>query len=186
MTKKILILLIFFNTNITILFASTKENIILNFKRIENISFKFKQTINEKTEEGNCIIEYPKKINCKYDNKRKKIMISNGRTLIIKDDIKNYYRYPLKKTPLDIILDKNLLIKKISNLNGKVINEKYYNFSLNNNNNIINIFFDNDTYDLIGWQTEDIYQNLVITFIYNIEKNKKIDQTLFKLPKQLN
>jgi hypothetical protein len=35
----------------------------------------------------------------------------------------------------------------------------------------------------MGWQTEDIYQNLVITFIYNIEKNKNIDQKFFRLPK---
>ena len=34
----------------------------------------------------------------------------------------------------------------------------------------------------MGWQTEDIYQNLVITFVYNIEKNKNIDQKFFKLP----
>ena len=182
MIKKILILLIVFNTNITILLASTKENIILNFKKIENISFKFKQTINEKTEEGNCIIQYPKKINCKYNNKREKIMISNGKTLIIKD-IRNYYRYPLKRTLLDIILDKNLLIKQMSNLNGKLIDEKYYNFFLNNNNNKINIFFDKNTYDLTGWQTEDIYQNLVVTFIYNIKVNKKIDEKIFRLPK---
>ena len=186
MIKKILILLIIFNINITVLFASTKENIILNFKKIENITFKFKQTINEKTEEGHCVIEYPKKINCKYNNKKKKIMVSNGKTLIITDNIKYYYRYSLRSTPLNIILDKNQLIKQISNLNGKIIDKKYYNFALNSANDKINIFFDKNTYDLIGWQTEDIYQNLVITFIHSIEKNKKIDQKLFKLPKLLN
>jgi outer membrane lipoprotein-sorting protein len=69
------------------------------------------------------------------------------------------------------------------NLNGKLIDDKYYNFSIINNDNKINIFFDNKSYDLMGWQTEDIYQNLVITYIYNIEKNKKIDDKLFKLPK---
>ena len=69
------------------------------------------------------------------------------------------------------------------NLNGKLIDDKYYNFSIKKNDNNINIFFDKKSYDLIGWQTEDIYQNLVITFIYNIEKNKKIDEKLFKLPK---
>ena len=69
------------------------------------------------------------------------------------------------------------------NLYSKLIDDKYYNFSIKNNNNKINIFFDKKSYDLIGWQTEDIYQNLVITFIYNIEKNKKIDEKLFKLPK---
>ena len=184
MTKKILILLVIFNTNITILLASTKENIILNFKKIQNISFKFKQTIGEKTEEGDCIIQYPKKIYCIYNNLKKKIIVSNGKTLVIKNQNNNqYYRYSLKRTPFNLILNKNLLIKEMLNLNGKLIDDKYYNFSIKKNDNKINIFFDKKSYDLIGWQTEDIYQNLVITFIYNIEKNKKIDEKLFKLPK---
>ena len=37
--------------------ASIKSQIIKNFKRIDNISFNFKQTIGEKKEEGNCIIK---------------------------------------------------------------------------------------------------------------------------------
>jgi len=182
--KKILILLIIFILNTTNLFASTKEKIILNFQKIQNISFKFKQTIGEKTEEGNCIIQYPKKIYCIYNNYKKKIIISNGKTLVIKNQNNNqYYRYSLKRTPLNLILNKDLLIEKILDLNGKLIDDKYYNFSIKKNDNNINIFFDKKSYDLIGWQTEDIYQNLVITFIYNIEKNKKIDEKLFKLPK---
>ena len=183
MIKKILILLIIFILNTTNLFASTKEKIILNFQKIQNISFKFKQTIGEKTEEGNCIIQYPKKIYCIYNNYKKKIIISNGKTLVIKNQNNNqYYRYSLKRTPLNLILNKDLLIEKILDLNGKLIDDKYYNFSIKKNDNKINIFFDKKSYDLIGWQTEDIYQNLVITFIYNIEKNKKIDEKLFKLP----
>jgi len=67
-------------------------------------------------------------------------------------------------------------------LEGKLIDNKYYNFSLNNKDNKINIFFDRNSYDLIGWQTEDIYQNLVITFIYNLKKNEKINQKYFRLP----
>ena len=184
MIKKILILLIIFILNTTNLFASTKEKIILNFQKIQNISFKFKQTIGEKTEEGNCIIQYPKKIYCIYNNYKKKIIISNGKTLVIKNQNNNqYYRYSLKRTPLNLILNKDLLIEKILDLNGKLIDDKYYNFSIKKNDNKINIFFDKKSYDLMGWQTEDIYQNLVITFIYNIEKNKKIDEKLFKLPK---
>ena len=184
MIKKILILLIIFILNTTNLFASTKEKIILNFQKIQNISFKFKQTIGEKTEEGNCIIQYPKKIYCIYNNLKKKIIVSNGKTLVIKNqNNKQYYRYSLKRTPFNLILNKNLLIKEMLNLNSKLIDDKYYNFSIKNNDNKINIFFDKKSYDLIGWQTEDVYQNLVITFIYNIEKNKKIDEKLFKLPK---
>ena len=36
---------------------------------------------------------------------------------------------------------------------------------------------------LVGWQTEDIYQNLTITFISSIKKNQKIDDEIFILPK---
>ena len=67
-------------------------------------------------------------------------------------------------------------------LDGKVINNKYYNFVLKNSNNEINIFFDKNSYELIGWQTEDIYQNLVVTFIYDIKKNKNINKKYFQLP----
>ena len=44
-------------------------------------------------------------------------------------------------------------------------------------------FFDNKTLNLIGWQTEDIYQNLTVTYIYDVEINKKIDNKIFNLPK---
>ena len=46
------------------------------------------------------------------------------------------------------------------------------------------IFFDKNTYELIGWQTLDIYQNLSITFISSTVKNQKLKKNLFKIPKQ--
>jgi outer membrane lipoprotein-sorting protein len=83
---------------------------------------------------------------------------------------------------LELILDKDYLISQIKNLEARIVNDKYLNFTLVKNNNKINIFFDNQTFNLIGWQTEDIYQNLVITFIYEVKLNQKIDQDIFKLP----
>ena len=112
------------------------------------------------------------------------IMISNGRTLVITNEKKsNYYLYPLKKTPLELILDKDFLIKEIESLKGRNVDNKYYNFTILNNNNKINIFFNNKNYNLIGWQTEDIYQNLAITFISKVKTNQEIDDTIFKIPK---
>ena len=111
-------------------------------------------------------------------------MVSNGKTLVITNKQKsNYYLYPLKKTPLELILDKDFLINEIESLNGRNVDNKYYNFTILNNNNKINIFFNNKNYNLIGWQTEDIYQNLAITFISNVKTNQKIDKKIFKIPK---
>ena len=82
------------------------------------------------------------------------------------------------------MLDKNYLIKKINVIKSRNIDNKYLNFELLENNNKINIFFDKETFNLIGWQTEDIYQNLVITFISSIKINEKINDNIFVLPKR--
>ena len=160
--------------------ANINEEIIYNLKNTKNFSFNFKQTINEKIETGNCIIKYPKKIFCSYNND--KIMISNGHTLIIKNlKSKLYYMYPLRKTPLELILDKKYLIKKITETKGKIIDDKFFNIFLEENDNRINIFFDLNNYNLVGWQTEDIYSNLVITYISRVETNKEINGDIFKI-----
>ena len=183
MLKKIILTFFFLLSLIKPLYASIEDKIINNLIKIENLTFNFKQTIGEKTEEGQCTIQYPKKIFCLYSNYNKKIMVSNGRSLAIKNQASNqYYLYPLKKTPLELILDKNFLINQIKDSESRTIDNKYINFTIIKNNNEINIFFDKRNLNLIGWQIEDIYQNLVITYIYKIQYNQKIDKNIFKLP----
>ena len=183
MKGKIIIFFIFF-IFFQPLKADIKKKIISNLEKTDNLTFNFKQKIEQKNEDGICTIEYPKKIYCIYNNLNEKILVSDGNSLVIKNkNINQYYLYSLKKTPLEFILDKKFLINKIKNLDGRLINNKYYNFTLINNNYIINIFFDNTNYNLTGWQTEDVYKNLVITYISNIKINQKIDKNIFNLPK---
>ena len=111
MLKKIILILFILNNLPQLAIASIQSKIINNLININNLSFSFKQTIGTKEEDGDCIIKYPKKIFCSYNNINKKIMVSNGKSLAIKNQTSNqYYLYPLKKTPLELILDKNFLI----------------------------------------------------------------------------
>ena len=65
------------------------------FRKIENFSFDFEQTINKK-KKGNYIVDYLKNFFLSIIIK-KKIMVSNG-NLVIKNELSNqYYVYPLKK-----------------------------------------------------------------------------------------
>ena len=162
--------------------ADNKDKIIENLNNTSNFSFEFEQNINGKIESGNCTIEYPKKMYCAY-NKNDKILVSNGKSLVIKT-ISSYYRYPLKKTPLDLILDKKFLIKKIYNLKESIIDNSYIKYTIIENENKIDIFFDIFSLDLIGWQTKDIYQNTALTLISSISKNQNTKKKLFKLPIQ--
>ena len=161
--------------------SNNKENIINNLKKIKNINFEFEQNINQKIEKGNCIVKYPKKIFCEYAGNNDKILVSNGSSLVIKTRV-SYYRYPIEKTPLNFILDKNFLIDRIDNLEERIIDKSFINYTIKENDNEINIFFDNETFNLIGWQTKDMYQNLNITFLSSIKTNEIINDKLFRLP----
>ena len=166
-----------FNSN-----ADVRNKIIENLNNTSNFSFEFEQNINGEIENGNCTIEYPKKMYCAY-NKNNKILVSNGKSLVIKT-ISSYYRYPLKKTPLNLILDKNFLIKKIYSLEENIIDNSYIKYTIIENENKIDVFFDSGSLDLKGWQTKDIYQNTTLTLISSISKNQNIEKKLFRLPVQ--
>ena len=180
--KKLLYIVIYLSI-IPSVSASMKENIIKKFTDIKNISFDFEQNINGKIENGNCIIEYPKKIYCKYNLSNQKILVSNGKSLVIKT-LSSYYFYPLEKTPLDTILDKEYLLKKIKNLDQRDVGDDFINFNFVEDENEINLFFDKKTFNLIGWQTVDIYQNVSITYLSSIKRNQKLNKEIFNLPQQ--
>ena len=90
--------------------ANIKEKIIQNLKATNNLTFNFEQNVDGKTENGHCAISYPQKIFCKYNLKNGKILVSNGKSIVIKTN-RSYYLYPLKRTPLNLILNKNFLFK---------------------------------------------------------------------------
>ena len=177
------IFIFFFLVFITNSNASNKEKIIENLKNTQNLDFNFEQNINGKIENGNCTIQYPKKIFCEYAKSNNKILVSNGKSLVIKT-ITSYYRYPLDKTPLNFILDKNFLMNKINVLEERIVDETLINYTIEENDIEINVFFNKETYDLIGWQNTDVYQNFNITFLSSIRKNRIISRNIFKLPTQ--
>ena len=179
--KKILLIFLLINFN-SFALSSIKENIINNLLNTKNLSFNFEQNINGKVETGNCVIEYPKKIYCKYNNLNGKILVSNGKSLVIKTKNGIYYRYAIKRTPLNYILDKKFLINQIQSLEKRIIDDRFINFTIFRDENEINVFFDIKNFDLIGWQTLDIYQNLNITYLSFLKKNQILKKNIFKLP----
>ena len=180
MRKYYLILLLFF-FSINQSSASIKSDILNKLNLIENISFNFEQNINDKIEKGKCVLQYPKKIFCEYNLNNKKILVSNGKSLVIKT-MSSYYIYPLKETPLELILDKKYLIDIISKSKNYHVDENFIAFKFFKNESEINIFFDKKTLNLMGWQTVDLYQNLNIVFLSSMSFNQKIKKKTFVLP----
>tara|TARA_Y100000817_G_scaffold199970_1_gene156504 strand:- start:116 stop:676 length:561 start_codon:yes stop_codon:yes gene_type:complete len=186
MKKYIIFLFIFFFY--TYSHSSSNQKIINHFENINSLQFKFTQRIdNNNIEKGECIILYPKKIFCKYYDIYNKILVSNGRSLVINSDkIPNHYRYPLDKTPLNFILDKNFLISKMKEADDDKNYPFYYVFNFEHENNLIRVFFDKVSLDLMGWETKDIYQNLIQTFLSDININIDVEEKIFSIQKYTN
>ena len=129
--------------------------------------------------------KYPKKIFCKYTKSNNKILVPNGKSLVIKT-MSSYYRYPLNKTPLNYILDKDFLIKKINVLEERIIDKSLINYTIKENDYEINIFFNKTNFDLmqhhkyslteieamIPWE-RDVYVSLLIKYIKEENERKK-------------
>ena len=179
-TISIILIIILLNSNS---FSSPKEEIIINLNKTSNFSFDFIQKIKDEIEIGYCQIKYPRLIHCLYDNKKKKEIISTGKSLIIRNNRDNkFYIYPLKSTPLYYILDKDYLIKQIQNLEKIKISNDIFELNFTKQNNLIIVYFDKKSFDLKGWKTIDVYQNEVLFEVNNIEKNLIIDPKIFDLP----
>ena len=180
----IFILIFLYPLNI---FASSKQLIKNKLEETDNISFKFIQKVGGKIEQGECIISYPKKIFCKYDDIHNKVLVSNGRSLIINSKkISNYLRYNLKDTPLNSILDKKFLLESLEQVEIIQENDETFSFEITHNNNLLNIFFDKNNYEIKGWTTTDIYQNRVETKLFDIKSNIMIDEKIFRVQNYIN
>jgi len=177
-----LIIIYLFLTNVT--YAEIKDRLIEKIKNTDTLTFQFKQQISNKIETGNCIIKYPKLLKCDYDDKYEKRLISNGKTVAIIQ--KRYNKimsiYPLKATILYFVLDKEYLIKFINNNKAMVLDDFLVKYVIKEKNKKIIIFFDKNSLDLMGWETEDLYKNNVKLKFSDIKTNIPVEKKMFKIP----
>ena len=171
---------------LSISFADLQKNLINKITATKTLSFNFKQNIAEKVEFGNCYIKYPLLMKCIYQNLKQKSVISNGKTVaIIKKKYKKIYYYPIRTTPLFIILKKEKILHLIRNNKPIKIDSSIIEFELNEKkSNKLKIFFDKNSLEFKGWETKDAYSNIVSFIITNLKTNEVIDDDFFKIPKE--
>ena len=162
--------------------ASEKSKIVNKLNSIDNIQFNFTQKTNEKMEKGKCILVFPTKLKCNYEDKNEKELIVNKKMMAITQ--KRYGKtlfYPLSKSIFINILSKNELIKIINESNTTVDN--YLNIVfINRNNSKTLIRFDKEDFLLAGWVSSDQYNNQVIFEIQITSTNQMVDDKIFTLP----
>ena len=171
----------FFLLIITSLLANEKDQIVTQLNNLKSLEFTFDQLINEKTEKGSCLLEFPGKLKCNYfDDKKKELVINNKRLAITQKRYNKTYHYPISKSPFLNILYKDKLLEIVQSgelkLTDQIIKLVYFG------DNEITIFFDKKNLDLKGWEIKDQYNNNINFSLRIVTKNDIFKKGTFKLP----
>ena len=176
--KKIFLIFILLSAN---LYASEKDQIIAQLNNLNSLEFTFNQIINDKTEKGSCLLEFPGKLKCDYfDDKKKELIINKKRLAITQKRYNKTYYYPISKSPFLDILYKEKLLEIVQSgeleISGQIIKLIYVG------DNEITVFFDRKTLDLKGWQIIDQYNNSINFSLNIVAKNDVFKKGTFKIP----
>ena len=161
--------------------ASEKNQIISQLNNLNSLEFTFNQIINDETEKGICLLEFPGKLKCDYlDDKKKELIINNKKLAIIQKRYNKTYYYPISKSPFLNILYKDKLLEIVKSgemeQSNQVIKLTYFG------ENEIIVFFDKKTLDLKGWQIIDQYNNNINFSLNIVAKNDVFKKGTFKIP----
>ena len=175
---KIFILYILLSANLS---ANEKNQIVAQLNSLNSLEFTFDQIINDKTEKGSCLLEFPGKLKCDYfDDKKKELIINKKRLAITQKRYNKTYYYPISKSPFLNILYKDKLLEIVKS--GKLeLSDQIIKLIYLSENNII-IFFDKKTLDLKGWQIIDQYNNNIYFSLNIVAKNDVFKKGTFKIP----
>ncbi len=175
----LIISLIFFSLNS---FANEKDQIVAKLNSLNSLEFTFDQIINEKTEKGSCLLQFPGKLRCEYfDDKQKELVINNKNLAITQKRYDKTYHYPISKSPFLNILYKDKLLDIIRS--GKLESTKDLIKLIYLEENEITVFFDKETLDLRGWKIIDQYNNKIKFSLNIVAKNDIYKKENFKIPK---
>ncbi len=171
----------FFLLITTSLLANEKDQIVSQLNSLNSLEFKFDQLINEKTEKGSCLLEFPGKLKCNYfDDKKKELVINNKRLAITQKRYNKTYHYPISKSPFLNILYKDKLLAIVQSgeleLTDEIIKLVYFG------DNEITVFFDKKNMDLKGWEIKDQYNNNINFSLNIIARNDSYKRDTFKVP----
>ena len=172
----------FFLLITTSLLANEKNQIIAQLNSLNSLEFTFEQLINEKTEKGSCLLEFPGKLKCNYfDNKEKELVINNRKLAITQKRYNKTYHYPISKSPFLNILYKDKLLEIVKSGDLELTDQLIKLIYLDDYKIIV--FFDKKSLDLKGWQIKDQYNNNINFFLNIIAKNDVFKKGTFKVPK---
>lgn len=178
------------STGISEAMADTKAQAVRelskHFTSVPTMSGEFVQFgPNGEQTGGQFFIQRPGKIRFNYEDPSPLMLVSNGETLGVRNKkLKTWQFIPLKKTPLSLLLAKEIRVDNNSvrsvdagdDVTRVVMGDKEI-FG----DSEITLLFDPVSFDLRQWTIKDNQGKETSVMIFNVEKNVKIPRKMFNL-----
>ena len=175
----VLTVLLFFCNQLN---AFEKNKIIENLRKINSLQFNFTQISSDGQENGSCILIYPKKMRCIYDEQKKEIIINDDYLYLIDKEGNKNYNYSIKDTPLGVMLDKKSLIEKLSNIEKFNISNNFIIATVDVSfNERVDIYFEPKNFTILGWRIKNYDKSTLEFMMKNIIVNINSDEK-FQIP----
>jgi outer membrane lipoprotein-sorting protein len=175
----VLTVLLFFCNQLN---AFEKNKIIENLRKINSLQFNFTQISSDGQENGSCILIYPKKMRCIYDEQKKEIIINDDYLYLIDKEENKNYNYSIKDTPLGVMLDKKSLIEKLSNIEKFNISNNFIIATVDVSfNERVDIYFEPKNFTILGWRIKNYDKSTLEFMMKNIKVNVNSDEK-FQIP----
>ncbi|MDJ0612567.1 MAG: outer membrane lipoprotein carrier protein LolA [Rhizobiaceae bacterium] len=134
---------------------------------------------------GKFFIQRPGKIRFEYEDPSPLMVVSNGKTLGVRNKkLKTWQYIPLRKTPLSLLLSKEIKItdKSVRSVDAR---DDVTRVVMGDKNlfgdSEITLLFDPNSYDLRQWTIRDNQGKETSVMIFNVEKNVDISRKMFQL-----
>lgn len=157
--------------------ASEKLKIIENLRKINSLQFNFTQLSSDGQENGSCILIYPKKMRCIYDDQKKEIIVNDDYLYLINKEENKNYNYSIKDTPLGVMLDKESLIEKLSNIEKFNITNNFIITTVEiSSTESVDIYFEPKNFTILGWRIKNYDKSTLEFMMKNIKINVISDE----------
>ena len=137
---------------------------------------------------GEFYINRPGKIRFDYEDPSPIMVVSNGKTLGVRNKkLKTWSYFPLRKTPLSLLLSDRIKVteKAIRSVDaGEDVTRVVMGDKALFGDSEITLMFDPKSYDLRQWSIKDAQGKETVVMLFNVQKNVQLSDKLFKIRKK--
>lgn len=165
----------------------TAQNIANHFASVKTMMGEFVQLSPDgKQIAGKFYISRPGKLRFNYEDPSPLRVISDGKNLAVGNQkLKTWSLYPLRTTPLKLLLANRINLKS-SDVKSVTVTDELTTVVMGNRNifgrSTITMMFDTQTYDLRQWTITDAQNKDTTVLIFNVETGIELARRIFAVP----